>query len=328
MVMIGGITRLTESGLSITEWKPVTGFLPPLNEIQWAREFELYQASPEYNKVNIGMNLEEFKSIFWLEFIHRLVGRTVGLVFFLPLIYFWRKKQISSVFAAKLFGIFSLGGLQGVIGWYMVKSGLKDIPYVSHYWLAFHLSTAFVIFAMLFFIALGRQLSNRSLPKSSSIIRRISIIVTIAIFIQVILGAFVAGLHAGMVYNTFPLMDGRFIPTGLFELTPWYRNLGENVTTVQFEHRIWAFCVVGLIVYLLFLARKNQISGLPFKFICSLVVMVIIQFSLGVATLLNAVPVPLASIHQMGALVLFALSLCVNCVLCAPNDEVVNVSNV
>jgi len=320
MVGIGGVTRLTQSGLSITEWKPISGILPPFSETSWQEEFTKYQQSPEYLKKNIGMNLQEFKGIFWLEFIHRLAGRLTGLVFLIPLIYFIARQQLSKNLAIRLGGIFTLGGLQGVVGWYMVKSGLRDNPHVSQYWLAFHLSMAFLIFGLVFLQALRardmwlekkNQSPNLQPPETSpfNALRACSVVILLAVFIQVILGAFVAGTHAGLAYNTFPDMDGKFVPDGLFLMQPWYINFFENTTTIQFTHRMWAYFVTALILVFCIVSCKFNLTK-PLRYaINTLLGVVIIQVCLGIATLLYHVPVTLASIHQVFALLLLTVTI-------------------
>lgn len=313
MVAIGGVTRLTGSGLSITEWKPVTGFIPPLNEQDWITEFESYKQSPEYKQINYDFKLDNFKSIFWLEFIHRLIGRITGFVFLLPLIYFAVRSEIDKKLWLKLGGIFILGTAQGFIGWYMVKSGLRDAPYVSQYWLAFHLSAAVIIFSLIWLLALGKlNITRYNNSQLSSFAR----LITAAIFIQIILGAFVAGLDAGLAYNSFPDMNGQMIPSGLFMIDPWYKNFFDNVTTVQFNHRVMAYVVSILIIGFKFYTYKHKISPPLNNAINIMLLLLIIQFSLGVFTLLKSVPVPLASAHQIVAVLLFASSLFVSYSIC------------
>lgn len=312
MVLIGGLTRLTGSGLSITSWKPVTGILPPMSDTTWQEEFDSYRQSPEYKHINRGMDLDGFKGIFWLEFIHRLLGRITGFVFLLPLLYFAFKKRIDPPLGLKLGGIFLLGGLQGVIGWYMVSSGLKDVPYVSQYWLAFHLTAAFVIYALIFLLGLSLYTgagANHAVP---GFLRRYAFSITVLILMQVILGAFVAGLDAGLMYNTFPDMDGHIIPPDMFFLTPWYRNFFANVTTVQFNHRLMAYIVTVAIVGFWLISSKFQLTKSLKTAIAVLFFVTMMQMTLGIATLLHKVPVGLASMHQMGALALFTVSLCVS----------------
>lgn len=312
MVVLGGVTRLTDSGLSMTAWKPVTGWLPPLNDVQWQEEFNRYKTSPQYNKVNFDMVLHEFRSIFWLEYLHRLLGRVTGLIFLLPLVFFIYKRAVDKRLALKLGGIFALGGTQGVIGWFMVSSGLKDVPNVSQYWLAFHLITAFIIFALIFLLGLSVYNCGSECHDRKHYLRNFSFVVTGVILVQVVLGAFVAGLDAGWVYNTFPLMDGDFVPKGLWLLDPAHRNFFENVTMVQFNHRIFAYIVALTIFGFWLFSRKFKYDCRTGYAIDALLIMVIVQFGIGVLTLLYSVPVALASIHQFGALILFAISLYVN----------------
>lgn len=316
MVAIGGLTRLTESGLSITEWKPVHGIVPPFSEGAWEEEFSKYKLSPEYLKKNMGMSLEEFKGIFWLEFVHRLVGRITGFIFLLPLIYFLSTKQISKNLGLKLFGIFALGGFQGVVGWYMVKSGLQDAPHVSQYWLAFHLGMAFLIYGFTFQAALNIE-KNKVVEKSTSGERFhplliLSNLILLLVFIQVMLGALVAGMHAGLIYNTFPDMDGKFVPSGLMVMLPWYINFFENATTVQFTHRISAYLITLLIITLWVSSLKFNLTNKLRYAISFLPIVVVVQITLGVFTLLHNVPVVLASLHQVFALVLFSLVIFIN----------------
>lgn len=312
MVVLGGLTRLTESGLSIVEWKPVAGTFPPLNEAAWQEEFTRYQQSPQYIKVNKGMSVEQFKGIFWLEYLHRLAGRAIGILFLLPILYFATKKQLPGWLAYRLVGVLFLGGLQGVIGWYMVKSGLVNEPSVSQYRLALHLGMAFILIACLLWTAF--DLDNKTAPAAASW----SIpkwIVTLAggmvglVFVQVLLGALVAGLDAGLTYNTFPLMDGKWVPDGLYVISPWWKNHFENVTLVQFQHRIFAMVLATYAVIFSILIFKNTICSRLLLQIKLLVIVLIVQVALGVITLVHVVPIMLASGHQAVAAMLFALSL-------------------
>jgi heme a synthase len=302
MVVLGGLTRLTGSGLSMVHWKPVTGWLPPLTTPEWQAMFELYQHSPQYLKVNHGMSLDEFQDIFWLEFIHRLWGRLIGLAFGIPLIFFIIKGWISRSMIAPLCVLFILGGAQGVLGWYMVKSGLVDDPEVSQYRLMAHLGFAFILYAALIWTGLsfvkGKIALN--LPKSLKIY---SLLLWGIGFITILAGALVAGLDAGLTYNTFPLMDGDVIPRGIWSIDPWILNHFENIATVQFQHRVLALLtlVFTLGIYLKFRhtvgALKNALT------LCTL--LVIIQVGLGITTLLMVVPTPLASLHQACGLLFF-----------------------
>ncbi|MEO8991718.1 MAG: COX15/CtaA family protein, partial [Nitrosospira sp.] len=234
MIVVGGVTRLTHSGLSIVEWQPIVGTMPPLNQSDWDELFEKYHQTPQYKKINVGMSLEEFKGIFWWEYFHRLLGRVIGLAFFVPFVYFLARKAIDRSLGLKLTGIFVLGGLQGAMGWYMVKSGLVDNPHVSQYRLTAHLGLAFAIYAAMFWVALGLLYPVGTSLSSSGLggLRRFSTALTTLIFIMILSGGFVAGIQAGFAYNTFPLMNGHIIPPEIFMLEPWYRNFFDNMATV------------------------------------------------------------------------------------------------
>lgn len=318
MVVVGGVTRLTDSGLSIVEWQPIVGTMPPITDDDWEELLEKYRQTPQYQQVNKGMSVDEFKSIFWWEYFHRLLGRAIGLVFFLPFVYFLVRKQIDRTLGWKLTGIFVLGGLQGLMGWYMVMSGLVDDVRVSQYRLTAHLGLAFIIFAALFWVATGLLSArtgghayqvNNPVPQS---LRRFSILLTLLIFIMVLSGGLVAGIRAGLAYNTFPLMNGHFIPPEIFLLEPWYRNFFENMATVQFDHRLIAWLLAILVPIFWFKARKYQLSDSARMACHLLLIMLAIQISLGIATLLQAVPIPLAAAHQGGAVLLFTAALWVN----------------
>ena len=322
MVWVGGVTRLTESGVSITEWKPVTGVLPPMNEAVWQDYFEKYKQIPQYTELNHGMSLQEFKNIYWWEFFHRLLGRLTGFVMLLPWIYFAAKGYSNRQLNLRLFGIFCLGGLQGVIGWYMVKSGLSIRTNVSQYRLAFHLTTAFLLFSLVFWHALSLFYSSSCGSRSESTGSRdpahalrtsqndrllwYGWAVVGMIFLQVFMGALVAGLHAGLTYNTFPLMDGHLIPSGLRTLSPWYLNFFENVTMVQFQHRWMAKLVAVLVIIFWYRARRTPHAAQAANLMLAVL---FLQIILGISTLLFVVPIPLASAHQMGALLLLMCSL-------------------
>ncbi len=323
MVIVGGVTRLTGSGLSIVEWQPLIGTIPPLTEEDWMVLFAKYQQIPQYELVNKGMSLDAFKSIFWWEYFHRLLGRLIGLVYFVPFIYFVARKQVDRVLCIKLFGIFILGGLQGLMGWYMVMSGLSENVHVSQYRLTAHLGLAFVIYAAMFWVATGLLSSSSSssssaagvagrvnLSKPLRNLRRFSLMLTGLIFIMVLSGGLVAGIHAGKAYNTFPLMDGFLIPPALLVLDPWYRNFFDNITTVQFDHRLIAWLLIFLVPY--FWLRVIGTTGLPapVRLACHLfLLMLVIQVGLGITTLLLAVPITFAAAHQAGAVLLFTAAL-------------------
>ncbi len=314
MVVVGGVTRLTESGLSIVEWQPIVGTVPPITEEDWNELFEKYHQTPQYKKVNLGMSLDEFKGIFWWEYFHRLLGRVIGIAFFIPFLYFLLKKAIDRPLGLQLAGIFLLGSLQGAMGWYMVKSGLVDNPHVSQYRLTAHLGLAFLIYAAMFQVALELLVPGRFSHQNIRMrrLRRFSVLITILIFIMVLSGGFVAGIRAGLAYNTFPLMNGHFIPPDIFVLDPWYRNFFDNMATVQFDHRMIAWALAILIPVLWYRSRTLPLSGSA-RLACSLLlIMLAIQISLGISTLLLVVPLPLAAAHQAGALLLFTAALWVN----------------
>lgn len=304
MVLLGGATRLTESGLSMVEWQPLT-VLPPMSEAAWQETFAKYQASPEYIHKNVGMTLAEFKGIFWLEYIHRLWGRLIGVAVIVPLLWFAVRGAIDRPFALRMGILFLLGGMQGALGWYMVQSGLADRPEVSPYRLAAHLGLAVLLYGVLVWMALThRHPGGRLTPEG----RRAAAFLGL-VFVTILSGAFVAGLDAGLIYNTFPLMDGALIPRGLDMMTPWWRNLFENVTTVQFDHRVLAVTtVVAALILRLSLggrlrtARQRAAAD-------AVAVMALVQLGLGIATLLLVVPIPLAVAHQGGALLLLTLTL-------------------
>lgn len=315
MVVLGGLTRLTHSGLSIVEWQPLIGTLPPLSEVQWQELFAKYQQTPEYLKVNFGMPLEEFKSIFWLEYFHRLWGRLIGIVFLLPFLGFLVTGRIPRSMTLRFIVMFILGGLQGVLGWYMVKSGLIDRPSVSHYRLAAHLSAAFLIYGFMFWVALDilrpreRFAGFAFTAARTAAIRRWMIVVLALVSITVLWGALVAGLRAGLIYNTFPLMGDRFIPDDLIQVQPWLLNFLETIPAVQFAHRILAEVTVAIILGVWWLARRAAAPVRPPLAFHALLAMAGVQAALGIATLLLVVPVALATLHQAGALVLFTLAL-------------------
>ncbi|SFK84260.1 cytochrome c oxidase assembly protein subunit 15 [Nitrosomonas aestuarii] len=319
MIVVGGVTRLTDSGLSIVEWQPLVGTMPPITEQDWDELLEKYRTSPQYQQINKGMSVDEFKTIFWWEYFHRLLGRLIGVVFFVPFVYFLVKKKIDRPLGYKLAGIFVLGGLQGFMGWYMVMSGLVDNPNVSQYRLTAHLGLAFIIFAALFWVALG-LLS----PPAHSVettgqntdtlngLRRYAYGLSWLVFIMILSGGFVAGIRAGLAYNTFPLMNGHFIPPDLFILEPWYRNFFENMTTVQFDHRMIAWILAFTVPLFWFKAIRTNLSDTTHLACHLFLLMLIVQISLGIATLLKVVPIHLAAAHQGGAVLLFTASLWVS----------------
>ena len=306
MVIVGGITRLTHSGLSISDYKLISGTIPPLNEQEWIDAFELYKQYPEYQKLHYHFDLEDFKDIYFWEWLHRVIGRFIGLVFIIPFLYFYFTKQLTKPTIKKSLVLFFLGGFQGFLGWYMVKSGLVDIPAVSHYRLAMHLVTAFLTFAYCFWVALDLIYPNKKeIDRKFRNLIRVGLIVLV---LQIIWGAFVAGLDAGWIHNTWPMMnEGRLIhETVWIEQNPLWRNFVEGKSGVQFVHRYLAYVVVGLILLIWYRSRSLNSTPLQQKSIHMLVFLVFVQFLLGVFTLIYAVPVWLGVIHQVGAFCLLA----------------------
>lgn len=299
MVVIGGITRLTESGLSITEWRPVTGAIPPLSEEAWQAEFARYRQIPQYQQINAGMTLAEFKAIFWWEFIHRLWGRLIGVVFALPLAWFWFTGRIRGRIARQLGGIFVLGAIQGAIGWWMVASGLADRVSVSPYRLATHLVLALVIYAWTLWAALD-LLRGAARPSRAG---AGPLAFLALVFVTILSGAFVAGNRAGLTYNTFPLMDGRLIPEFYVDpaLGSWVQSIFEGIAAVQFNHRVLAISVVAAAIWLWSARRRSVPAGLTRGALAAVPIVAGIQLTLGILTLLLVVPIPLAAAHQAGA---------------------------
>jgi cytochrome c oxidase assembly protein subunit 15 len=310
MVVVGGITRLTHSGLSIVEWEPLVGTVPPLSAADWEELFEEYKATPQYHKVNKDMSLEQFKGIFWWEYLHRLLGRAIGVVFFLPFLWFLLGRKIDGILAWKLGAIFLLGALQGAMGWYMVASGLVDDPRVSQYRLTAHLGIAFLIFGAMLWTALDVLHPARiDLPPVRRRLARNAAALSLLIFIMVLSGGFVAGIRAGLAYNTFPLMNGNFVPPEILTLTPWWTNFFNNMATVQFNHRLIAWLLIFLVPLLWISARRADLPDRARVAANAMLAMLAIQAGLGIGTLLLAVPVPLAVAHQGGAVLLFGSGL-------------------
>lgn len=309
MVVVGGATRLTRSGLSMVEWKPVTGVVPPLNEKQWLDSFEKYKQFPEYQKINKGMTLDEYKAIYWFEFGHRLLGRLIGIVFLLPFLYFLIRRKIPPQLTPKLVIMFILGGLQGLLGWYMVKSGLVDKPHVSQYRLAAHLMAAIAIYGFILWVALDLLKSKAKVQTSLKRLRKFSVKTTGLIVVMIFSGALVAGTKAGFVFNTFPLMGGQWLPPGGMSMQPWYLNLFENVATIQFTHRVIAVFIFLLIPFYWWLAKNAGIDKTTQTGFNVLLAMLVLQLTLGITTLVYVVPVPLGVAHQAGALALFTSAL-------------------
>ncbi|MCK1653564.1 COX15/CtaA family protein [Bradyrhizobium sp. 149] len=307
MVLVGGATRLTESGLSIVEWKPVTGSVPPLSDAQWTEAFEAYKKIPQYRELNAGMSLSEFKEIFWWEWSHRLLGRFIGFAYLLPFLFFLWRGGLSGELKRRLWLLFGLGGLQGAVGWWMVASGLSERVEVSQYRLATHLVLALLIFAGIVWTV--RRLAERPPIAASSRLRFTSALLLVVTLIQIYFGALVAGLRAGRAYNTWPQIDGAFIPSAerLWFETPWWRNMFDNVLTVQFEHRMTAYALFALAALHAFDAVRSR-AGSAANGALLLLGAVSLQAVLGILTLLNQVPIDLALAHQAVAIVVLTLA--------------------
>jgi heme a synthase len=298
MVIVGGATRLTDSGLSITEWQPLLGAIPPLTEADWLEALEKYRQIPEYQLINKGMSLEDFKFIYWWEWAHRFLGRIIGLAFFLPFAFFALRGALTGKTALRCAVLFVLGGLQGALGWYMVASGLVDRVDVSQYRLAAHLTLATVIFGAVLWVAFGLGISRR---RPSGQQEWMAVLIIALVLLQVAAGGFVAGLDAGFGYNTWPLMEGALVPQGLFAAEPWWRNMFENAMTVQFNHRMLAYVIAVLAVAYAY-AEQSRWSFI-------LLATVGLQVVLGIWTLVWAVPLWLGLAHQGGALLVLAAAI-------------------
>ncbi len=305
MVVVGGLTRLTGSGLSITEWKPIHGALPPLSPAEWNEEFEAYQKIPQYQQLNSGMTLDEFKGIFWWEWAHRNLGRLIGFAFLLPFLVFLFRGQIERGLIPRLIVLFVLGGLQGLLGWCMVASGLSGRVDVSQYRLVAHLGLALVIYGAMLWTALPLWRGEWPVAAAPHRLYRWSLIVMALIFVQILLGGFVAGLDAGLTYNTWPLMDGQFVPEGAYATSPMWLAPFEDVTTVQFNHRMMGYVVFASVI-VLFVAGIRQGLKAPAG---AYLVATVVQVLLGILTLIAGMALWLAALHQFGAVVLLTASL-------------------
>lgn len=310
-LVIGGITRLTESGLSITEWKPISGVLPPLNDAAWATEFEHYKAIPQYRAIHADMDLASFKTIFFWEYLHRLVDRLIGIVFAIPFLYFLLRGRFTRRLALMLAGWFVLGGMQGVLGWVMVRSGLSDRIEVSQYLLATHLALAVIVYAGILWVALGLlSPPPDAVPVAAARgLRRGVAFALLMVFVTMIAGAFVAGTRAGYVYNNFPLMNGEWVPSDYWHLAPWYRNFFDNLPAVQFDHRLLAETTWLVVMALWLMSLRVRLAGDARFALHLFAAMATVQAALGILTLLLVVPLPLAVLHQAGALLLLTLGL-------------------
>lgn len=309
MVALGGVTRLTESGLSITSWQLVSGVLPPLSEAEWQSAFAAYKAIPQYQAIHAGMSLADFKTIYFWEWLHRLWGRLIGLVFLLPFLYFLSRRQIPRALAPKLAGLFALGALQGALGWWMVASGLEDRIEVSQYRLAAHLSAAIIIYLAILWVAL-----DLIRPREKSIapcLKHGAGLVLLLAFLTLAAGAFVAGLRAGLIDNTFPLMDGHWIPPAWDNLSPWWRNPFENPEAAQFDHRLLAALtwLASLALFLASFKYRSRVPRIAMGAMHALFGLATLQAGLGIAALLLAVPLALALAHQLGATLVLTAAL-------------------
>jgi len=316
-LIVGGVTRLTHSGLSIVEWQPLVGTVPPLSQADWVEVFEKYKQTPEFQKVNHAMSLDEFKGIFWWEYFHRVLGRSIGLVFLLPFLFFLLRRRIDRPLVPKLVGIFILGGLQGAMGWYMVKSGLVDDPRVSQYRLTAHLTLAFIIFIAMMWVALGllSERGGRMVNQAILRLRRLGFWLALLALYMVVSGGFVAGIRAGKAYNTFPLMNGHFVPPEIWLPELGWLNLFNNMATVQFDHRLGAWLLAFLVPWFWWRLQRSAASARARLAGHALLLAVAGQIALGIATLLTFVPEPvvtLAAAHQGGAMVVFGILLWVN----------------
>lgn len=318
MTILGGITRLTGSGLSMVTWAPILGWLPPMSQEAWQQAFTFYQSSPEFQEINSHMVLADFKGIFWLEYLHRLLGRLIGVAFLVPFLYFWVRGRLIKQHMPRMIVMLLLGGSQGVMGWYMVKSGLVDVPHVSQYRLTAHLGLGFIIFAYILWH--GFEFSNPINPinptnptnpttGSASMPVRFGKILVLLVFVTVLSGALVAGTDAGLTFNTFPLMDGRWFPESYGALQPAWLNPLENLAAIQWDHRLLG--VVTWIIIIAFWLKVGRRATQPSLRNAAhlLLAMSMVQVALGIATLLMRVPTVLASAHQGGAMILFGLVL-------------------
>ena len=308
MVVLGGTTRLTRSGLSIVEWRLLEGTLPPLGEAHWLELFDKYKLTPEYRKVNVGMDLTGFKEIFWLEYLHRLWGRLIFFAALVPLLWFLWRKQIEQPLVRRMVAVPLLVAANGVLGWLMVASGLVDIPRVSPYRLTAHLGLAVAIYGYVLWLALGLLYPVQGKAEWTRL-RHFGAGVAALVFFMILTGGFVAGTKAGYAFNTFPLMNGRFVPEGMFGMAPWWVNLFENIATVQFSHRLVAYLLLLAIPAFWWWARRFELPSRARWLLHGLLAMLVVQVGLGIATLIYIVPVPLGAAHQAGALALLTLAL-------------------
>ena len=310
MIVLGGVTRLTHSGLSMVEWKPLIGIIPPLTEQAWMAVFHKYQQFPEYQQVNLGMDLNEFKSIFMFEYLHRVLGRLIGVIFFFPFLFFAFKGRIKKGLMPKLVLMFFLGGLQGLLGWYMVKSGLVNDPHVSQYRLTAHLGAAVLIYGYMLWVAFGLLFSDsgqaNKVAGSNALFSRVLVGL---IYLMILSGGLVAGTRAGFAYSTWPLMGPSFIPQGLYASS---LAMFEDITTIQFNHRMFAYLLFVLVSTFCWRVFRSKVSEKATLGVVLLMIALLGQITLGICTLLFHVPVPVAVAHQGGAIVTFTVMLFVS----------------
>ena len=307
MILLGGVTRLTDSGLSMVEWKPLMGVVPPMSEQAWLETFDKYKQYPEYQKINKGMSMDAFKSIFMYEYLHRVLGRLIGVLFFFPMLFFALKGRVRAGLMPKLWVLFILGGCQGLLGWYMVKSGLVDRPDVSQYRLTAHLGLAVLIYAYMLWVIFDLVFPNRGLAEGRH--GGFSLTLVALVFLMILSGGLVAGTDAGYAYSTWPLMGDSFVPQGLYATTPAWLAMFEDITTIQFNHRMFAYVLVGLIG---FFAVKVLAGGVAARGKLAVVLVLLalaLQVTLGISTLLLHVPVAIAAAHQGGAVLLLSAML-------------------
>ncbi|NGZ06827.1 MAG: heme A synthase [Magnetococcales bacterium] len=311
MLALGGITRLTGSGLSMVEWQPLIGIIPPMDQAAWQELFEKYRQTPEFRHINHDMNLEGFKGIFWLEYLHRVLGRMTGVVFFVPFVWFWWRRKLNRPLLIRLGQIFLVGAMQGVMGWLMVKSGLISDPHVSPYRLTAHLGLAFLLYGWMLWTALELYIGieGRAQGGVPNGFRRAALGMVTLISITVLSGGFVAGAKAGYGYNTFPLMHGQWFPDAYWDMQPAWRNFFENVAAIQWDHRLLATITFFAVLLFWFFGRRLAVPGAVQLGLQWMVVAVIIQVALGIATLLLHVPIHLAWAHQVWSMVLFTVAL-------------------
>lgn len=309
MILLGGVTRLTDSGLSMVDWKPIRGVIPPITQADWQAMFLKYQQFPEYQKTNFNMTLEQFKPIFMYEYLHRMLGRFIGIIFVLPFLFFYFTKRIVPGLTPRLLVMLVLGGSQGVLGWYMVKSGLVDNPHVSQYRLTAHLGMAVFIYGFIFWTVLDLLAPVASQPKH---LKRFAYSLSGLIFLMILSGGLVAGTRAGIPYPTWPLMGDSFIPPGLYSLQPFWLSAFEDMLTIQFNHRMFAYLIVGLVCTFAYQALKSDLQGSLKVGIYCFIGLLFLQVSLGISTLIFYIPVPIAAAHQVCAVALLSASLFVS----------------